>query len=458
MEQRNYTYSTFACIFIILIALLNFGRGIVADFGTDIYRHGAVFPPDNVIGGDFQCYYYMALRVRYGLPLYEERNYSDQRQLELDKHYLLMLGSLPEDIKGWIVRVQTLPWNHTPIAACLFIPFTFLAHPWAYRVYLGLLLAALFLTLALLSGYSRHRAHYWAVSSALVAFSYPLLFQLERGACEPFALFLVALAFWSWRKGRSAVVVGLLIALAAHVKMYPLIFLYYFILKKEWRICASIIVSALILILASALVSREGLAAGIAQYGKLYCFVKDVYITENTWAFAGNHSTYSFMSYLLEKRALSPAFLIRISNIINLALLACVSLSIVARKARDTFSFLADFSLVMILMTVIPPASNDYSLVMLYFVFASCIIMFENLDFCTLRTRALFLIFSLSAALIFLSIMKMPIVAGPSGGYLPGLWILSNKWPLLMLLGGTTWLVRGEILCRPGAPRPPDEL
>lgn len=458
MEQGKYTYSTFACIFVILLALINFGRGVVADFGADIYRHDPVFPPDRVIGGDFLCYNYMALRVRYGLPLYEARDYKDPRQGELDAHCRLMLGAFPEDAKAWIVRVQTLPWNHTPIAAGIFIPFTFLTHPWAYRTYLGFLLAALVLALALLSGYSRYRAHYWAVSSALVAFSYPLLFQLERGACEPFVLLLMTLAFVLWRGGRHAVAAGALIALAAHVKIYPLIFLYYFILKKEWRVCVSIIVSALVLVLASALVSREGAVAGIAQYGKLYRFVKDVYITENTWAFAGNHSTYSFMSYLLRNRALSPALLVRVSNIVNLALLACVSLSVVARKARDTVSALADFSLVMILMTVIPPAANDYSLVMLYFVFASCSIVFENLDFRGLRTRALFLTFSLSAALIFMSILKLPIVEGPSGGYLPGLWFLSNKWPMLMILGGTIWLVRGELLRRPCAPRPPDGL
>lgn len=455
MGRGKYTYSTFACIFVILISLINFGRGIVADFRDDVYRHDAVFPPDRIIGGDFQCYYYMALRVRYGLPLYEERDHTDQRQVKLDEHYRKMLGSLPDEDKDWIVTVQTLPWNHTPIAACLFIPFTFLAYPWAYRVYLGLLIAALFLSLALLGGYSRCRANYWAVSSALVVFSYPLLFQLERGASESFVLLLLTLAFVLWRGRRNDIGVGVLIALAAHMKVYPLIFLYYFILKKEWRICGSIIVSALILVAASALVSREGVAAGIAQYGKLYRFVKDVYITENTWAFAGNHSTYSFMSYLLEKRTLSPALLIRISNLINLALLACVSLSIVARKAHDTFSPLMDFSLVIILMTVISPAANDYSLVVLYFVFAACTIVFEILDFRPLRTRALFLTFSLSAALIFLSFLKMPIAAGPSGGYLRRLWFLSNKWPLLMLLGGTVWLVRRALLVRPGTPRPP---
>ncbi len=451
MEQGKYTYSTFACIFVILIALLNFGRVIVPDYGAHSYRPGLVFPPDNIIGADFQGYNYMALRVRYGMPLYEELDRSDPRQSALDAHYRVLLGPLPDALKDWMVRVQALPWNHTPVSARLFVPFTFLLHPWAYRVYLGLLIAALFLALALLSGYARHRAHYWAICSALVAFSYPLRFELERGASEALVLLLVTSAFVVWRGGRHAVAAGALIALAAHVKMYPLIFLYYFILKKEWRACLSIIVTALILIVASALVSREGTAAGFAQYWKLYRFVKDVYIPGDTWVFAGNHSTYSFMSYLLQKRALPTAFLLRLSGIVNCALLACVSFSIVARKARDTLSYLADFCLVMIVMTVTPPAANDYSLVMFYFVFASCIVMFENLDFQFLRTRALFLAFSMSAALIFLSTLQFPIILGPSGGYMPKLWLLSNKWPLVIILGGTIWLVRGELLRRPGA-------
>ncbi len=455
MGRGKYTYSTFACIFVILIVLANFGREIAADFGGNAYRRDPVFPPDRIIGGDFYCYLYMALRVRHGLPLYEERDYTDQRQVKLDEHYRKMLGSLPDEDKEWIVRVQPLPWNHTPFAACLFVPLTFLTHPWAYRAYLGLLIAALFLSLALLGGYSRHKAHYWTISAALVAFSYPLRFQLERGTSEPFVLLLVTAAFVLWRSRWDAAGVGALIAIAAHLKIYPVIFLCYFILKREWRICLWIVVFILVLVLASALISREGPAAGIVQYGKLYRFVKDVYLTEDTWVFAGNHSTYSFIGYLLLGSGISAASLLRLSNAVNLVLLACLSISIVARNGRGTFSTLMEFALVMTVMTVISPAANDYSLVPLYFVFAACAIAFEGLDFRAWQTRTLFLIFSLSAALIFLSFLKMPIAAGPSGGYLRRLWFLSNKWPLLMLLGGTVWLVRQALLVRPGTPRPP---
>jgi hypothetical protein len=97
-------------------------------------------------------------------------------------------------------------------------------------------------------------------------------------------------------------------------------------------------------------------------------------------------------------------------------------------------------------MTVIPPAANDYSLVFLYFVFCSCIIGFENLDFRELRTRILFIFFSLTAALLFLPTLKMPIIEGPAGGYFSRLWFLSNKWPSLMILAIIVWLIKGWLL------------
>jgi len=451
MEQGKYTYSSFACIFVILFLAVNFGREICFNLSGDSYRLTPPFPTDRVIGGDFQCYYYMAMRVRYGLPLYEERKYNDPRQSALAEHYRRMLGPLPEDAKRWMVRVQPMPWNHPPLAACIFVPFTFVPHPLAYRVYLGLLVAALVASLGLLGRYSRHRIHYWMIAAALIAFSYPLLFQLERGTSESFALLLVTLSFVLWEAQAAAVWVGLCIALAGHLKVYPFLLLYYFLLQREWRVCASVVIFCLILVLVSAACSREGLSAGIAQYGKLYRFVRDVYLTEHTWAFAGNHSTYSFLAYLLDGWKPSPTLVLGIANALNVALVVLASIAVLIRKGLGLPARLMDYSLIIVLMMVIPAAANDYSLVMLYFAFAASLVCFERLDFRAAAAPTLFLAFALTAALIFIPALRMPIGDGPSGGYLPGLWFLSNKWTLLMALGIILWLVKRRLGGEPGA-------
>jgi len=101
------------------------------------------------------------------------------------------------------------------------------------------------------------------LSAALVMFSYPFVFVLERGTADLYALFFVTLAFLLWRGGRSPLLVGLCIAIAIHLKIYPLIFIYYFFIKREWRICASICACALLVVLGTALASLEGFGGGI---------------------------------------------------------------------------------------------------------------------------------------------------------------------------------------------------
>lgn len=180
MEQGKYTYSTFACIFVILIALLNFGRVIVPDYGAHSYRPGLVFPRITSSARISRAITTWHCASATACP--SMRNWI--AAIRANRRSMRTTGccsarSPMHSRTGWS-GYRRSPGT-TPVSARLFVPFTFLLHPWAYRVYLGLLIAALFLALALLSGYARHRAHYWAICSALVAFSYPLRFELERG-------------------------------------------------------------------------------------------------------------------------------------------------------------------------------------------------------------------------------------------------------------------------------------
>jgi len=255
-------------------------------------------------------------------------------------------------------------------------------------------------------------------------------------------MFLVAMVFMLWYGGWSPVWTGLCVALAGHLKVYPFALLYYFLIKKEWRICASIVVSSVSLALAGSIFSREGFSGAILQYYKMYRFVVDKYIPEYTWIFAGNHSTYSFLCYATKGWVLSPRSLLILANIINLALLALFSAGISARKAEGLPCRLVDFSLMIVLMMIIPAAANDYSLVMLYFVFAACILCFERMRLESMKERILFMLFSLTASLIFLPTMKIPVGDGPTGGYIEGLWFISNKWPLIIILAAVLLILR----------------
>ncbi|MCX6357439.1 MAG: glycosyltransferase family 87 protein [Candidatus Aureabacteria bacterium] len=431
--SRKHKYHSFIRLFIILIAFANFARDLCFDFTGDAYQSAPIFPPDPLLGSDFQGYPYYALCLLHGIPIYEERNYQDHRQRDLDQHYKRLFGDVPEKTKDWYIRTHPFPWNFPPLGAYLALPFTKVARPGMYRILLGLLLAALLGTLALLSRYAGDKMSYWMAAAALVAFSYPLIFQLERGGLDMFALLLVTLGFFALREWGSAVVAGLCFAFAIHLKLYPLIFLYYFVIKREWRVSLSILLFTAFLMVGCAVASREGVVAGFSQYAKLYRFLRDSYAINCICYFAGNHSTYNFMRATCERWSLPPELLLRVSGIINLSLLAAISFFIIAQKARDTVTRLLDFSLIMLVMTVTPPEANDYSLVFLYFVFLSCFVCLETLDFNLPSTRTIFFLFSLNAIILFLPTMTPPFLEPPYG-YLKRFWFISNKWPFLISL------------------------
>jgi hypothetical protein len=441
VKAKNLGYRTFVCAFVILIAVANLGRGIVVRCGGQVCREDVAFPPEPLPGSDFQIYPYMALRLLYGLPLYEERDYGDPRQAEVDRRYRRLFGPAPEAVKEWYLKVHQVPWNFPPMGAYLALPFAWVPRPWMYRILFCIHLAALSATLCILGRRAGDRLSYWLAAAALVAFSYPLRFHLDRGGLDMLALFLVTLGVVAWGRRGGAAVAGFCIALAIQLKLYPLIFLPYFALRREWRVCLSIILFSALLMAGCAFASREGVAAGFVQYVKLATFVRSRYLLENVCLFAGNHSTYNFLGALLDRWCIPPPALLRMAGAVNLALFGAVSALILGRPARDAAARLLECSLVILVMTVTPPEANDYTLVFLYFVFPACLLCFERLDFGLPSTRALFLLFSVNATVLFLPTMTPPFWEPPYG-YWGRLWWASNKWPFLISLMAVVALLR----------------
>jgi alpha-1,2-mannosyltransferase len=141
-----------------------------------------------------------------------------------------------------------LPFTYPPIAAVLFAPLAPLSRPLAITLFTGLSLTALALSLALLL---RRQApdwpaqRTWAVGLLVTAAS-PLA-EAVRDTVSYGQVNLVLMALISadclivkpwWPR-------GLLVGLAAAVKLTPLGFLLFFVVRREWRAAGTVAVSTL---------------------------------------------------------------------------------------------------------------------------------------------------------------------------------------------------------------------
>lgn len=79
----------------------------------------------------------------------------------------------------------------------------------------------------------------------LLVFTFePIYVSLELGQVDFLVLLLIAVSFWAYKSGRN-VVVGLCLAMAAMIKLSPLILIVYFLWKREFSIFISAGVSVL---------------------------------------------------------------------------------------------------------------------------------------------------------------------------------------------------------------------
>ena len=74
----------------------------------------------------------------------------------------------------------------------------------------------------------------------------PLHKQFMNGQLHIFMLLLILVAFWFYSRDWSAVAGGTL-ALAAALKVYPILFVFYFLRKKQWRAVAGLVGGSVIL-------------------------------------------------------------------------------------------------------------------------------------------------------------------------------------------------------------------
>lgn len=165
---------------------------------------------------DFPNYYLTARLVR---EHYDTSRIYEWRWFERQKDH--------RDIDQRVVGMVPI----TPFSTLAVYPLTSLTPLTAKRCWivinLGLLLAALYLLRAATQ-------ISWRRLVLIAALSYPLRVNLTYGQYYVLLLFLLALAYWLYTRA-SRFSSGIAVGLAAGLKVFPVIFLLYFLRKKDWK-------------------------------------------------------------------------------------------------------------------------------------------------------------------------------------------------------------------------------
>lgn len=196
---------------------------------------------------DFTIYYCAGTMVRQGLG---HQLYDEATQFKVQREFSPEVAN----------RSAALPYNHPPFEAALFVPFTFVAYPWAFALWdlanLAMLASLPFLLRPHLPQLQNYSWPFWALTS--LAF-FPIFITLLQGQDAILLLFLYAVAFVCLKKNRDVWAGGwLALGLFKPHLALPLIFL--LLVQGRRRILAGFALVAAILVLVSiAIVGKQGM-------------------------------------------------------------------------------------------------------------------------------------------------------------------------------------------------------
>lgn len=152
--------------------------------------------------------------------------------------YLNYVGVRPEFYGP--INAETAPFSgfrYPPLAALLFAPLGWLPYATAKALFtLGMLIA-----LGLLGFGLVQRSRFAIPGEALLFMivSFPVLALVERGQVDSLLVYLVALAYWLSQRRRWAVLAAFLLAFAGVFKIFPLLALIFYGVRRQWKVVAA---------------------------------------------------------------------------------------------------------------------------------------------------------------------------------------------------------------------------
>ena len=160
------------------------------------------------------------------------------------------------------IRKGTLVFNHLPVEALLFVPFSYLPFAWAYGLWAVINVSILFGLPFLLAPHDSNLKEIFRpfLSLFFVAF-FPCFVAVLQGQISILLLLLFALAFLSLKQGRDFLA-GCLLGLTLFKFQIVLPFMLPFCLKKRWKVLFGfLVVTSGLVLLSLSLVGWKGMTA-----------------------------------------------------------------------------------------------------------------------------------------------------------------------------------------------------
>lgn len=151
----------------------------------------------------------------------------------------VLLGKNPyEEVQGVI---------YPPISLVLLTPFATLPIKLAEDVWTIFSLIALLISIFLVLNISKtYTIRNFFIVASLAMLSFPVKFNLGMGQINLILLLLTCLSFYWYRK-RLPVLAGSALAVAAALKLTPLVLILFFLKKRQWKIVLSCVVGFIVL-------------------------------------------------------------------------------------------------------------------------------------------------------------------------------------------------------------------
>lgn len=225
---------------------------LAASLVNGLYNLGIAVRPASQ-GGDFEQYYVAASLVRVG----EAGTMYDRSPLYQQKAKEFGVRGVP--LGGGKERKITTS-AYPPLVAYLMVPLSVLPYDVARYVFFLLSLAAFAATAPLLvaNREAGQRRTLVLAGWAAVTLFYPVFRTLWLGQINAVLLFLCVLALHLVRR-RRVWLAGLLFAVAAHVKFFPLVLLPFFLVKREYRLLGTTLLFITVIAAISVAVGGLGL-------------------------------------------------------------------------------------------------------------------------------------------------------------------------------------------------------
>ncbi|MGB8646321.1 MAG: glycosyltransferase family 87 protein [Anaerolineae bacterium] len=206
------------------------------------YLVAVVLPLRSTTLGDFATYYVTGGIYLQGGDFYD----ADQLQAFNDQHHIL-----PGKIG---------PLSYPPAAVVMYAPIALLTWSqaklvWLVLSYAFLVAAAVLLWLALRQSSAQPASPIWL--ALMLLYSQSLQHSLEFGQVGPLFIFLFAAALWGWTN-RRATSTGAAIVIATAFKIFPGIYLAYFLWRRAWRNLIQTIAIGAGVLIATLLVTGPG--------------------------------------------------------------------------------------------------------------------------------------------------------------------------------------------------------